>query len=81
MRVTARGDSRKKATNVSLSIDLLEEAKELNINLSATFDRALAEAINTRKRQQWLNENREAISACNLFMEKAGLFSDEFTVL
>lgn len=65
----------KKRTNVTLSADLLEQARELGINLSATFDIALKEAVREQRRKQFMEENQQAIDSCNAFTEEAGLFS------
>lgn len=66
----------KKATNVSINSDLLEKAKGLNINLSATLEHALAEQLRTEQRAQWLRDNADAIQAYNQFVETNGTFSD-----
>jgi len=66
----------KRAANVSVNQGLLEEAKALDINLSATLERALGEEVRARKRAQWLEENREAIAAYNARMERDGMLSD-----
>ena len=70
----------KKATNVSISKELLVEARNLNINLSATLEQALTEKVRQEKRRQWLQENRTAIEACNELAEQSGLFSDKHQV-
>ncbi|MCM2336225.1 MAG: type II toxin-antitoxin system CcdA family antitoxin [Pseudomonas sp.] len=66
----------KRATNVSINQGLLEEAKALDINLSATLERALEAEVRARKRERWLAENREAIEAYNARVERDGVFSD-----
>lgn len=66
----------KKPTNVSINSDLLDKARGLNINLSATLEQALAEQLRAEHRVQWLNENADAIKAYNLFVELNGTFSD-----
>ena len=66
----------KKPTNVSINSDLLEKAKGLNINLSATLEAALAEQLRTEQRNQWRVENAKAIEAYNRFVEDNGVFSD-----
>jgi antitoxin CcdA len=68
----------KKATNVSLSPALLSEAKQLNINLSATLEKALREEVTVRKQALWLAENSAAIDAYNALTEREGLFSDAY---
>ncbi|CAM3921625.1 type II toxin-antitoxin system CcdA family antitoxin [Rahnella victoriana] len=71
----------KKRTNVTLSADLLEQAKVFGINLSATFDKALGEAVKEKQRKLFLEENQQAMDSCNAFTEKAGLFSQGRGVL
>jgi len=68
----------KRATNVSINQGLLEEAKALEINLSATLEKALEAEVRARKREKWLAENREAIAAYNAHVEGHGVFSPMF---
>lgn len=67
----------KRAANLSVNGDLLNKAKELDINLSATLEQALAEALKKKQREQWLAENRKAINAYNEHVEARGVFSDD----
>jgi antitoxin CcdA len=66
----------KKATNVTIRADLLEQARELKLNLSQEFEAHLAEVIRKRRGEQWLIDNREAIEAYNRFVAENGVFSD-----
>lgn len=66
----------KKPTNLSLSADLLLEARALDINLSAALDEALAGIIRKRRAEAWLEENRAAMDAYNDHVERHGVFSD-----
>lgn len=66
----------KKPTNLSVNSDLLNKARALDINLSATLEQALAETLRARQREVWLAENREAIAAYNEHVESDGVFSD-----
>jgi antitoxin CcdA len=66
----------KRATNLSINADLLSKAKELGINLSATLEQALVEALRKRQRDQWVAENQAAIEAYNEHVDKQGVFSD-----
>ena len=68
----------KRAANVSINQGLLEAAKALDINLSATLERALEAEVRARKREQWLTQNREAINAYNEHVRTHGVFSDGF---
>lgn len=66
----------KKAANLSINSDLLQQAKILKINLSATLEDRLAHLIRRNRRAQWLDENRPALNDYNAFVEKHGVFSD-----
>ena len=71
-----RGGYAKRAANLSVSAELLDEARALEINLSATLERALDEAVRVRKRERWLEENREAIAIYNAHVREHGVFGD-----
>jgi len=66
----------KKSANLSINADLLQQAKQLNINLSQTLEQHLAELVRQAQRSQWLAENQSALEAYNLRIEKQGVFSD-----
>ena len=66
----------KKATNLSINSDLLRRARALDINLSATLERALAETLKRQQREQWLAQNASALSAYNALVDRDGVFSD-----
>ncbi len=66
----------KKPTNLSINSDLLRKAKELDINLSAALEQALAEVVRKRQRERWLAANQEAIDAYNQQVQDHGVFSD-----
>jgi antitoxin CcdA len=68
----------KKPTNVTIRADLLEQAREMKINLSQEFEPHLAEVIRKRRAEQWLRDNREAIEAYNRFVAKHGIWNEEF---
>ncbi|ENQ4673038.1 type II toxin-antitoxin system CcdA family antitoxin [Vibrio cholerae] len=80
MRTTFSTQAPEKATNLSLNSELLAEAKRLNINLSATMEKALEKEVSSRLKAEWLEKNAEAIEACNELTEKHGLFSDSYRV-
>lgn len=71
----------KKATNLSINSDLLTKARQLKLNLSATLESALAEEIRKAEREQWLQQNEQAIDEVNEFTEEYGLFSDSYRTL
>ena len=63
----------KRATNISLSSDLIEEARRLDINISQACERGLEEKVARRRAEVWLEENREAIDSSNAWVEQNGL--------
>lgn len=63
----------RKATNVSLNVELVAEARELGINLSQACERGLAETLAEERAAQWLAENREALESSNAWVEANGL--------
>lgn len=67
----------KKATNLTVNSDLLAQAKELGINISALLEQSLEHQVKKLKAQAWLRENREAITAYNRGVDEMGVFSDE----
>jgi len=72
--------AQKKATNLSVNSDLLAQAKQLKINISATLEKSLIQEVRKHKEASWLAENKEALLASNTFVAKHGLFSDEHRV-
>ncbi|WBX86517.1 type II toxin-antitoxin system CcdA family antitoxin [Sphingosinicella microcystinivorans] len=63
----------KKATNISLSVDLIAEAKALGINISQACERGLAAELAEVRSTRWRAENAKAIGAWNDFVEQEGL--------
>jgi antitoxin CcdA len=70
--------ARKTPTNLSLRIDLVQRAKALGLNLSDVVESALEKAIREAEQARWLAENEEAIKYYNDFVEKHGLFGEEY---
>jgi antitoxin CcdA len=77
MQATHNPLATKKPANLSINADLLNQAKEMNINLSATLEQALVETLKSKQRAQWLQENQQAIEAYNTYVDQHGVFSDE----
>jgi antitoxin CcdA len=63
----------KRATNISLRSDLIEEARRLNINISQACERGLEEQVTKMRGEQWVEENRAAIDYWNAYVEEHGL--------
>ncbi len=70
----------KKPTNLSINSDLLQSAKALKINLSATLEAALLNELKAARRDLWLVENKQAINACNKLANTHGLFADKHRI-
>jgi antitoxin CcdA len=66
----------KNQLNLSINSDLLKRAKDLNINLSATLEQALADELKSKQAKLWLEKNKSAIAAYNKSVEENGVFSD-----
>ncbi|MEZ5476576.1 MAG: type II toxin-antitoxin system CcdA family antitoxin [Thiolinea sp.] len=78
MQVLYDTNAPKKPTNLSINSDLLRRSRELNINLSATLENALKDALAEKQASRWKRENHAAIISYNEFVEENGCFSDEF---
>lgn len=63
----------RRATNVSLPGELIEDAKQLNVNISQACERGLAAEVKKMREERWIAENWEAIQSSNAFVEKHGL--------
>ena len=70
----------KKAVNVSLSADLVAEAKEFGTNLSQVLEKAVTEAHREKRWAKWREENREATDSMNAYVKKHGLWSKKHRV-
>lgn len=68
----------KRAANLSVRADLLEEARARKINLSQTLEVALAAEIKKRREDEWREQNKEAIAAYGRLVEREGLLSDSY---
>jgi len=68
----------KKAANLTVRADLLEEARARKINLSHTLEVALAAEVKRQREAEWLEQNREAIAAYSRLVEREGLLSDSY---
>lgn len=66
----------KKATNLTVRTDLLEDARAYKINLSQTLETALAVEVKKRREAEWLEQNKAAIEAYNREIAEHGLWSD-----
>ncbi|HEY9422455.1 MAG TPA: type II toxin-antitoxin system CcdA family antitoxin [Thermoanaerobaculia bacterium] len=65
----------RKPASLSVNSDLLKKARELGVDLEAILEKALALELHRRRREAWLEENREAIKAYNDLVARDGVFS------
>lgn len=70
--------ARKRPVNVTVAEDLIADAKRLGINISQVLEDELRKRVTDEKTRRWQEENREAIEAHNRFIEKHGIFGEEF---
>ena len=68
-----RTDSVKRPTNLSLTVKVLDAARELGMNVSQTVDELLAEEVKKRYWARWNEDNKEAIAAYNARIEREGV--------
>ena len=68
----------KKATNLSLSTDVLEAAKDLEINISQVCDNYLRELVWREQQRKWREDHADFIAAYNATVETEGLPLDEW---
>ena len=72
---------KKRAVNLFVDADLLEEARRLQINISDTLERRLRTIVKAEHEKRWLEENRTAIDAYNRRVAEYGLLSDSAGLL
>lgn len=67
------GSQPRRPTNVTLSAELLEEARSLDLNISQACEQGLKSAIAGIRARQWLEENRSSLEASRQYVEENGL--------
>jgi antitoxin CcdA len=73
--------SKKRAVNLFVDVELLDEARRMNINLSESLEQRLRGLIRAEQERRWLDENREAIAQYNRRVAEHGLLSDDAGLL
>jgi antitoxin CcdA len=68
---------RKRAVNLFVDTELLDEGRRLRINLSETLEERLRTIVRAEREKRWLEENREAIESINSFIERHGLLASK----
>ncbi len=72
--------AKKKATTLSINSDLLAKVKELDINISAVLQETLEQKLIEEKEKRWKIENKKAIENYNKYVQKHGVFGEEFRI-
>jgi antitoxin CcdA len=69
--------ARKRAVNLFVDADLLDEARRLRINVSETLEQRLRTIVRAEQEKHWLEDNREAIASINSFLDRHGLLASK----
>jgi antitoxin CcdA len=76
---TIIGEARvRRATNVTLPVELVAEAKALQVNVSQACESGLAHSVAEARRARWLDENKQAIDAYNERIAREGLLLEQY---
>jgi antitoxin CcdA len=73
--------ARKRAVNLFVDAELLDEARRLRINMSETLEQRLRMIVRHEQERRWLEANKAAIDAYNLRVSRDGLLTDEAGLL
>lgn len=68
----------KRAVNLSLSVDVLDAARTLGINLSQLCDSHLRQAVRAEQERRWREEHSEFVAAYNATLDAEGLPLDSW---
>ena len=66
---------KKRAVNLFVDAELLDEARRLRINISDTLERRLRGIVRAEQEKRWLAENQEAIASINSFIDRHGILA------
>ncbi len=73
--------AKKRAVNLFVDTELLDEARRMNINISETLEQRLMGLVREERERRWLQENQEAIAQYNRRVAEHGLLSDDAGLL
>jgi antitoxin CcdA len=68
-------EAKKRAVNLFVDTELLDEARRLRINLSDMLERRLRTIVKAEQEKRWLEENQAAIDSINSFIDRHGLLA------
>jgi antitoxin CcdA len=72
---------KKRAVNLFVDTELLDEARRMRVNLSETLEGHLRTIVRAEQERRWLQENRQALDAYNNRVAEHGLLSDHAGLL
>jgi antitoxin CcdA len=72
---------KKRAVNLFVDVELLDQARHLRINISETLENRLRTIVRGERERRWLEANKPALDAYNLRVSREGLLSDEASAL
>jgi antitoxin CcdA len=72
---------KKRAVNLFVDAELLDEARRMRINVSETLERRLRTIVRAEQERRWVEENRAAIDAYNQRVAAFGLLADDAALL
>src|ERR1700722_14738662 len=73
--------NKKRAVNLFVDVELLDEARRMRINISETLESRLRTIVRAEQERRWLDANKVAIAAYNLRVARDGLLADEAGLL
>ncbi len=74
-KVNQTNKNRRKPVNLSLRADIVDQAKELGINVSQIAETALADEVRRTNEALWLEENANAIKEHNERADRQGMYN------
>ena len=77
-RSSRAGPPGKRAINLSLSSDVLDAARQLDINISQVCDDHLRQMVTQEQERRWRSEHADFVVAYNATIEAEGLPLDQW---
>jgi antitoxin CcdA len=72
-RMATSSPSARRPTNLSLPVALIEDARQLGINLSRACEQGIVAAVKAERERRWKDQNRDAVEDYNRWVEEHGL--------
>lgn len=69
--------AKKRAVNLFVDTELLDNARRMQINLSDTLERRLHALVKAEQEKRWREESKEAIASINAFIDRHALLSSK----